>query len=123
MPDFEQKLQQMIPLIREPFVCQTQPKGIRRELHWCELHGKSFAKIVFGFVLGVFVTYNMMLPNDSPQKTKPQATFAVRFDETELQQVRCPADIFRCTVRVPIQVPKDEQTQWQYGKLREQLLR
>ena len=108
MTDFEQRLQQMIPVIRD-----REPQPTVR------VH--SFAKIVLGFVLGAFATYCCMLPVDTPQRPERQETFKWVLDDTNLQQLRRPIDIVHCVVRVPVP-PMVEQEQWQYGTMRNNLL-
>ena len=86
--NFEKQLESMIPVIRE-----SSPK---------QTHHYSVAKIVLGFALGVLATYCFMLPNDSPQRPMPQETFTLAFDESSLERLNRPADVFQCVVRVPI---------------------
>ena len=109
MTDFEQRLQQMIPVIRD-----REPQPTVR------LH--SFAKIALGFVLGVFATYYCMQPSDAVQRPERQATYKWVLDETHLERVRRPIDIVHCIVRVPVPPPMAEQEQWQYGTMRNSLL-
>jgi len=110
--DFEHQLSQMLPAMRDK---EPKPK-IRRQ---------PLAMILLGFLLGVFVTYSFMQPTDSVRKTKPQESFMLVFDDTNLENFRRPADVFQSVVRVP--VPKLEieidQTQWQYGTMRNELRR
>ena len=107
MQDFEHQLKQMLPAIRER---ESKPKT------------QSITKIAAGFILGMLVMYCYMLPSDSSRTVERQERFVLAFDETKLQEVRHPADVFRFVVRVPIQQPVVEQAQWQYGVLRNNLL-
>ena len=116
--DFEQQLTQMIPAIRQPVARQRKPRTY------------TVAKIAVGFLLGVFVTYNFMQPNESARQPERQETFMLVFDDSNLDQLRRPADVFQSIVRVPvpkveIAVPnwESDQTQWQYGTLRNELRR
>ena len=107
--DFEHQLEQMIPAIWE----RTPPQRIRLQ---------PFVTTLLGFALGVCVTYYFMQPNDSAQRREPQETFRLVFDDSHLEQLRRPADVFHCVVRVPVQRWDVDQTQWQYGALRNSLL-
>jgi hypothetical protein len=109
MTNFEKQLEAMIPVIRES---QKQT------------HRHSVATTLFGFALGVLVTYCYMLPSDSPQRPIPQETFTLAFDESSLERLNRPADVFQCVVRVPIPKPIHESAP-QYGAmmLRNDLLR
>ena len=99
----------MIPAMHPPTVRQA-------------MRGQSVAKIALGFLLGVFATYYCMQPNTA-RETPPQETFMLVFDDSQIEHFRRPADVFQSVVRVP--VPKLEieidQTQWQYGTLRNNL--
>ena len=106
----------MLPAMRIP-----PPKGARTH---------SIAKIALGFLLGVLATYCFMQqPNsahDSARETQRQEAFMVVFDDKNLDQLRRPADVFQHVVRVPVPkvaVPhwESDQTQWQYGTLRNSL--
>ena len=115
--DFEHQLSQMLPAIRDK---EPKPK-IRRQ---------PLAMILLGFLLGVFVTYSFMQPNESARQPERQESFIVVFDDSNLDQLRRPADLFQHVVRVPVPqapVPRLEididQTQWQYGTLRNNLMR
>jgi len=115
--DFEHQLSQMLPAIRDK---EPKPK-IRRQ---------PLAMILLGFLLGVFVTYSFMQPNESARQPERQETFMLVFDDGNLDQLRRPADVFTSVVRVPvprveIAVPnwESDQTQWQYGTLRNELRR
>jgi hypothetical protein len=110
--EFERQLQQMIPAMQNPTERQTSVRGY------------SFAKIAAGFLLGVFVTYYCMQPSDTVQRPAPQASYKLVFDETNIDQLRRPADLFHSIVRVPVQRVEIEidQTQWQYGTMRNSLL-
>ena len=92
----------------------------------------SLAKIALGFLLGVAATYCFMQPHESAhesaRETPQHESFMVVFDETNLDQLRRPADLFQNVVRMPIQkvaiaVPhwEGDQKQWQYGTLRNSL--
>jgi hypothetical protein len=107
--DFEQQLEQMIPAIRE----RTPPQRSRLQ---------PLVTTLLGFALGVCVTYSFMQPNDSAQRSEPQETFRLVFDDSHLERLRRPADVFHCVVRVPVQRWDVDQTQWQYGALRNSLL-
>ena len=107
--DFEHQLSQMLPAIRE-----REPKPT--------IHLQSITKIAAGFLLGMLVMYCYMSPSDSSQRVERQERFVLAFDDTKLQEVRHPADVFRFVVRVPIVIPEYDQTQWQYGVLRNSLL-
>jgi hypothetical protein len=113
---FEQQLEQMLPAMRIP-----PPKATRTH---------SLAKIALGFLLGVAATYCFMQPHDSThdsaRETPQQESFMVVFDDKNLDQLRRPADLFQNVVRVPVPkvaVPhwEGDQTQWQYGTLRNSL--
>jgi len=104
--DFERQLEQMLPAVLDT----TKPKQ------------RTFAKIALGFVLGVIATYVFMQSGDTPRQADWQARYTLAFDDTKLHEVRQPADMFRLVVRVPIQQPVIDQTQWQYGTLRNNLL-
>jgi hypothetical protein len=99
----------MLPLIREKTPETKRPH--------------SAITTLLGFVLGMFVMYCTMLPNDSPHSPVPQESYKLVFDESALENVRTSADVSRCIVRMPIPKPIVDQTQWQYGVLRESLLR
>jgi len=88
MNDFEHRLQQMIPVIRD-----REPQPTVR------VH--SFANIALGFVLGAFATYYCMQPIDTPQRPERQATYKWVLDDTNLQQLRRPIDVRHLVVRVP----------------------
>ena len=107
--NFEHQLAQMLPAIRE-----REPKQTIRL--------QSITKIAAGFVLGMLVMYCYMSPSTAPQRVERQERFVLAFDDTKLQEVRHPADVFRFVVRVPIYQPVVDQTQWQYGTLRNSLL-
>jgi hypothetical protein len=110
--EFEQQLAQMLPVIRD-----NEPKPNVR------LH--SVAKIALGFILGVFATYYWMQPHHlagTPLNSTRQESFRLVLDESAVGQLRSPADLSRCIVRVPIPKPEAEQAQWQYRVLRESLL-
>ena len=117
--DFEHQLAQMIPAMRQPDLRTRTSYTLR------PARGYTVAKIAAGFLLGVLVTYSFMQPNDSARETQLQETFMLVFDDSNLDQLRRPADLFQSVVRVP--VPKLEididQTQWQYGTLRNNLMR
>ena len=115
MNDFEHQLSQMLPVIRDK---EPKPK-IRQQ---------PLAMILLGFLLGVGATYNFMQPNDSAWETQPQESFMLVFDDTNLEHLRRPADVFTSVVRVPVlkvAVPSlvGDQTQWQYGTMRNELRR
>jgi len=107
--DFELQLEQMLPAI-----LASSPKKARSH---------SLAKIAVGFLLGVCVTYGFLQPNDAPQRAEPQETFMLVLDESNLDQLRRPADVFQLVVRQPVRVQpwEDDQSQWRYGTLRESL--
>jgi hypothetical protein len=108
--NFEHQLAQMLPIIRE----ETPKQTVRLQ---------SVTKIALGFALGMLAMYCYMLPSDSPQRVERQERFVLTFDDTKLQEVRQPVDIFRFVVRVPIPQPEyDDQTQWQHGTLRNNLM-
>jgi hypothetical protein len=107
--NFEHQLSQMLPAIRE-----REPKQTPRI--------QSIAKIALGFILGMVVMYGLMMPTDAPQRVERQERFVLVFDDTKLQEVRHPADIFRFVERVPIAQVEFEQTQWQHGMLRNSLM-
>jgi len=114
MNDFEHQLSQMLPAMHAP-----PPKTTRNY---------TVAKIALGFLLGVGATYNFMQPNDSAWETQPQESFMLVFDDTNLEHLRRPADVFTSVVRVPVlkvAVPSlvGDQTQWQYGTMRNELRR
>ena len=109
MSDFEQQLAQMLPVMRQPAARQRTPRMY------------SVAKIAAGFLLGVFVTYSFMHPNESAQQDKPQETFMLVFDDNNLNQLWRPGDVFQNIVRVPVPKIEIDQTQWQYGTLRKNL--
>ena len=119
--DFEKQLELMIPMMRQPDLHTRTSYTLR------PARGYTVAKIALGFLLGVLVTYSFMQPNDSARETGPQETFMLVFDDSSLDQLRRPADLFQSVVRVPVPVPKLEididQTQWQYGTLRNSLMR
>ena len=106
---FERQLEQMIPIIRK-----REPKQTIRL--------QSITKIAAGFILGMLVMYCSMSPSDSTRTVERQERFVLTLDDTKLQEVRHPADVFRFVVRVPIYQPVVDQTQWQYGTLRNSLL-
>jgi hypothetical protein len=112
--DFEQQLELMLPVMQMP-----SPKAVP------SVRLQSFAKIAAGFLLGVFVTYYCMQPSDTAHRPQPQESFMLVFDDTNIENFRRPADLLRSVTRVP--VPKVEididQTQWQYGTMRNNLLR
>jgi hypothetical protein len=110
MTDFERQLERMLPLMRE-----KQPPQTKR------LH--SAATTLLGFVLGMFAMYCCMLPNEGKHSAEPHESYKLVFDDTRLQQIFQPADIFHCVVRVPIPKPVETQTQRRYGALRESLLK
>jgi len=90
----------------------------------------TVAKIALGFLLGVGATYNFMQPNESAKQPERQESFMLVFDDTNLEHLRRPADVFTSVVRVPVQraivaVPDlvGDQTQWQYGTMRNELRR
>jgi len=109
--DFEKQLESMLPAMHVP-----PPKASRNY---------TFAKIAAGFLLGVFVTYCFMQPSNSARETQRQETFMLVFDDTNLENLRRPADVFQSVVRVPVQKLEIEidQTQWQYGTMRNELRR
>jgi len=112
MPDdFEHRLERMIPAMRN-----RPPQPETKRLH-------SAATTLLGFALGMLVMYCIMQPNDARRSAEPQETFRLVLDESNLAQLRTPADVSRCIVRVPIPKPETDQPQWQYGALRESLLR
>jgi len=100
----------MIPVMRE------SPKQTQHH---------SIATTLLGFVLGMFVMYCYMQPNDSERSPMPQKSFKLVFDESALENVRSPADVFQCIARVPIPKPIREPAPLQYGTmmLRNDLLR
>ena len=102
----------MLPAIRE-----REPKPKIRQ--------QPLAMILLGFLLGVGAMYCFMQPNDSARETQPQESFMLVFDDTNLEHLRRPADVFASVVRVPVQrmAVEIDQTQWQYGTMRNELRR
>ena len=110
--DFEHQLSQMLPAIRE-----REPKPKIRQ--------QPLAMILLGFLLGVGATYNFMQPTESARQPERQESFMLVFDDTNLEHLRRPADVFTSVVRVPVQraIVEIDQTQWQYGTMRNELRR
>jgi len=110
--DFEKQLEQMIPAMHPIAVRKTATRG------------HSALKIALGFLLGVLATYYFTQP-DTARQTQPLETFTLVFDDSKIEHFRRPADVFQSVVRVP--VPKlaieIDQTQWQYGTMRNSLRR
>jgi hypothetical protein len=110
MTDFEQQLQQMLPLMRE-----REPEAKRLP---------SLAMMLLGFVLGMVVMYCYMQPNDALRRVAPQPSYRLALDESAIPHLRTPADVAKYVVRVPVQESeyRNQETGVRYSTLHSLLM-